>query len=147
MMQKLIETCRLAFWGQRCYLDPNKKIIFSDPQIKILGLDTTGMVELPHYSTAFVRKEYVESVKNKTYQTKFAYEKYNLGNPSYKFTLTDGNSELEGEYIHFSHWFCEDCRLEEDFGDYFDSYTEPIVVAWLKRNVWFEKCLQKPFNN
>ncbi len=136
MTQQLIEKCRNVLWGQCCYLDKKNRTIFSEPQVKILGLDTKGMIALPHYSMAFVRKEYVESVKNKTDQTKYVYEKYNLNNPSYEFSLTDGDSELEGEYINFAHWFCEDCRLEDDFWDFFDSYTEPIIVTWLKDNQW-----------
>ncbi len=141
MKQDLIDSCRYIFWGRPCYLDTANHTIFSDPQIKILGLDTAGMIVLPNYSMALIRKEYVESVKNRTDQTKHVYEQYHLNSPSYVFSLERSNAHLESEYIRKAHWFCEDCRLEDDFWDFFDSYTEPIIVAWLKDNQWFEEYL------
>lgn len=142
--QELVGICKCAFWGMQSYLDVIHHNIFSDPQIQILGLDTNQMIRLPNYSMAFIRKEFVESKKDATDQTKLVYAQYHLDDPCFVFSLSKSDSEFEDEYTGKAHWFCEDCQLEEEFWNFFDSYTEPIVVSWLKNNPWFEEGFQHP---
>lgn len=141
--QELVGRCRCMFWGMQRYLDVIHHTVFSDPQIQILGLDTTQMITLPNYSMAFIRKEFVESKKDVTDQTKSVYAQYHLDDPCFVFSLSKSGSEFEEEYTGKAHWFCEDCQLEEEFWDFFDSYTEPIVVSWLKNNPWFEESFRQ----
>lgn len=114
MKQETKDACKTAFWGAQCYLDEARHAIVSAPQVRALGLDPEGLTALPHYSMAWVCREYVERVKSMNAQTAAAYDRYQLGRPAYAFDPV-GDSAYDEEYISKAHCFCEDCGLEDGF--------------------------------
>jgi hypothetical protein len=109
-----------------------------DPDEAARILSEIGSADLPEYSMAHVRQQFIFSIeaKEKTVITKYGLNQFS------KFPLESKGalSEHEGEYISACHWFCEDNDIELIFWDFYNAYSLEITKTWCLRNgVRFEE--------
>jgi len=83
-------------------------------------------IKIPEYSMAHVRQMYIQKLE---IEKRCTITEYGLNNYS-KFAVDHKDDRNQAEYISKCHWFCEDNRCEEDFWDFYDSYTLPITQKW-----------------
>jgi hypothetical protein len=120
---------RYALWGFGSFIDKKSGKILSSLSECIVPLQQR--IPIPHFSTAHVRQAFL---KKKDFPEE-ELEKYDLcGYSDYPLQADDTKDRRSEEYIHRVHVFCEDHLIEDEYWDFYDRYTIPIVKQWCEEN-------------